>query len=262
MRDRFPHFDDWLAGRTLPTLKQLETFAGATHTAIGFFFGGEPPEEPLPIPDYRTVGGQRVVRPSPDLLDTIYLCQQRQAWYREFALTTGEAQPDFVGSLSRQGPTGPAATRIRQACVLRWISVYRHRAVDEAMRQFIALAEDSGILVMVSGVVGSNNTRKLDVEEFRGFALADPVTPLIFINGADSKSGQMFTLAHELAHVWLGEIGADRRDSAPTGQWPDRTMVQRSGRRGAGSAAANTPKLMTLPPGLNRRCIAWRGHSR
>jgi Zn-dependent peptidase ImmA (M78 family) len=205
VRQHCPDFDDWLAGTIQPTLKQLEKFAQTTHAAIGFFFGNEPPEEPLPIPDYRTLNSRGVARPSPDLLDTIYLCQQRQEWYREFVLTTGEARPDFVGSLSSQTQPALAAERIRAALRFEVGQRVQTTRVDEALREFIKLVEDLGVLVMVSGVVGSNNYRTLDVEEFRGFALADALAPVIFVNGADSKSGQIFTLAHELAHVWLGE---------------------------------------------------------
>lgn len=202
---RFPKFELWERGETSPTFKQLENLARATHTPVGFFFLPVPPVEHIPIPDFRTIGINHIARPSPDLLDTIYVCQQRQEWYRDYARSVGEESRGFVGSVNLDNDVVATARSIRQA--LRFDLQERRQTPTwtEALRRFIEQADTLGVLVMVSSVVGSNNQRKLDPQEFRGFALVDDLAPLVFINGSDSKAAQMFTLAHELAHVWLGE---------------------------------------------------------
>ena len=205
LRRRFPKLAAWERRTAQPTLKQLENFAKATFTPVGFLFLDAPPVERVPIPDFRTIGNTRIDHPTPDLLDTIYLCQQRQEWYRDFARTMGEAPLNVIGSARLTDDVVTSAAAMRQALGFDLEEWRRLPTWTETLRRFIEQADVLGILVMVSGVVGSNNRRRLDPDEFRGFALADSLAPLIFINGADTKAAQMFTLAHELAHVWLGQ---------------------------------------------------------
>jgi len=205
IRGRFPSLESWEEGSARPTLKQLEDFADATYTPVGFFFLPNPPEEKLPVPDFRSGVGATSSRPSANLLQTIYDCQQRQDWYTEFARSRGDDSLTFVGSLSTSVDTVSAAETIRG--VLGFSIPARRQVANwtEALRMLVQEVEDVGALVMINGVVGSNTHRKLNPEEFRGFALVDDLAPLIFINGADTKAAQIFTLAHEIAHVWLGQ---------------------------------------------------------
>ena len=221
---RFPRFAEWIAvdpsHRVGPTLKQLESFARATHTPIGYLFLPEPPVEEVPIPDCRTMRNIEVTRPSADMLEAIYLCQQRQAWYRDHALTHGEKPLTFVGSSKLSDDTAAVAARMREELGFELPERRALRTWEDALRHFVARAEALGVLVMVSGIVGSDTHRALDPGEFRGFALVDDLAPVVFVNGADSKAAQMFTLAHELAHVWIGETALSdvSAQSAPTAE--------------------------------------------
>ncbi|HRY23526.1 MAG: ImmA/IrrE family metallo-endopeptidase [Geminicoccaceae bacterium] len=212
---RFPKLGDWETGEAQPTLKQLEAFAQTLHVPIGYLFLSEPPVERLPIPDFRTHGGRGVRSTSPDLLDMLYACQERQGWYRDFALTVRMSEAAFVGSADLGERPQDVAARMAETLGFDVAARAACRTWEEALRLFIAQADAAGVLVMVSGVVLSNNRRILDPEEFRGFALADKRAPLVFINGADTKSGQMFTLAHELAHLWLGSSAISDASAAP-----------------------------------------------
>ena len=195
---RFPRFDAWIAGETRPTLRQLEEFARKTYTPVGFFFLDEPPTENIPIPDFRSIGDRPVSGPvTADLLDTLYICQARQEWYRDSKLLNGEAPLDFVGTATVATPPAEVAASMREELAWTPRPRARLRSTDDALTALRENAEAAGVLVMISGIVGSNTHRKLDPAEFRGFSLTDPYAALVFVNGADSKAAQVFTLAHE-----------------------------------------------------------------
>jgi Zn-dependent peptidase ImmA (M78 family) len=221
---RFPQLAAWLNGERQPTLKQLEAFSRATHTPLGFLFLPAPPPEPLPIPDFRTVK-QRPARPSPDLLDTIYAMQRRQDWLREERLE-GDAHPlEIVGNARLHDDPASVGQEMRRTLGLEagWagqVTTWRE-AVSELRRRI----ESLGVITVINGIVGNDTHRKLEVDEFRGFALTDRHAPVVFVNGADAKSAQMFTLAHELAHVWLGTEGEGL--SGFEGLWPGDGRVEK-----------------------------------
>jgi len=201
---KFKKLPEWENGRTQPTLKQAEAVARALYVPIGYLFLSQPPEETVPIPDFRTFAHRAVARPSPNLLDTIYACQERQSWYRDFARVTGESDLDFVGSASVNAPAETVAARMRETLGFELAARRKCSSWNDALQLLTHQVDEAGILVMASSIVMNNNHRSLDVDEFRGFALCDPLAPLIFINDKDTKAAQMFTIAHELAHIWLG----------------------------------------------------------
>jgi len=228
---RFRKLDEWESGISQPTMKQLEAFAKATHVPFGYFFLPEPPVERLPIPDLRTRRNQEVRHPSPDLLDTIHAMQRRQAWLREDRLECESEPMDFVGSAHLADDADAIGREMRRLLGLSDGWAGHIRTWQEAVGELRRAIEQLGVMAVINGVVGNNTRRTLDVEEFRGFALSDAYAPLIFVNGADAKSAQMFTLAHELAHIWLGESaltdsGLMSEPSRDMESWCDRAAAE------------------------------------
>ena len=202
----FPKLQQWQSGERQPTFKQLENFAKRTMTPFGYLFLDKPPNKKLGIPDFRTKDDRVPARPSPNLIETIHDMQRRQHWMRDFLIEEGQEPLPFVGAIKRRSVQA-TAQRMRDTLGLKEDWAEGCQDWEEAVRHLQSAIEEIGILVAVAGVVGLNNRRKLNPEEFRGFVLCDPFAPLIFVNGADAKSAQMFTLAHELTHIWLGKDG-------------------------------------------------------
>jgi Zn-dependent peptidase ImmA (M78 family) len=205
---RFPNFLKWINKEQQPTLNQLEKLAKATSTPLGYFFLPNAPEEQLSIPHYRTIDDSQMINPSPDLLETVQMMERRQDWIREYLIDNHYDPLHFVGIKNIKSNPVSVAKEIRKELGLKdgWASSCK--TWQEALRMLIDRVDNIRVIVVVNGVVGNNTHRRLNVDEFRGFVLIDEYAPLIFINGADGKAAQMFTLAHELAHIWFGVSAA------------------------------------------------------
>ena len=187
------------------SVAQVDKLAKCTYTPLGFLYSKEPPDERLPIADFRTREG--TPPPSPDLLDTVYLMQRRQGWMRD-ELIEDDAEPlDFVGAYGLDSQPRHVASAMREVLQLPGGWAQAEGTKNDALRRLRSRFDAVGVLVCFNGVVGNNTRRKLDPKEFQGFALADEYAPLIFVNNADFRAAQIFTLAHELAHLFIAKTG-------------------------------------------------------
>jgi Zn-dependent peptidase ImmA (M78 family) len=190
-----------------PTFKQAQRLADVLHVPFGYLFLASAPQERTPLPDLRTRQRQETLVPSPDFLEVMYDALRKQEWYRDYLLAQDAPAPAFVGSFGLDAPPSPIAEHIRRT--LRINDDLRRSAKDgdDYFRLIVKAAERVGVTVLRNGVVGNNTHRPLDADEFQGFAMSDAVAPLVFVNQNDYLSAQLFTLLHELAHIWMGNVG-------------------------------------------------------
>lgn len=196
----------WAEGSKQPTFNQAQKLAGKLHIPFAFFFLPSPPSDELPLPDLRTLGNQGVEGASVNLKDTIDSVMRRQAWYKEYLQDQGAARLAFIGSASLRDSSEDVAAAIKRTLHLDNLNP-RGLNWEEYQRKIVTAAENAGILVMRSGIVENNTHRPLSIAEFRGFAISDPLAPVVFINLRDAPAARLFTLIHEIAHLWLGQSG-------------------------------------------------------
>lgn len=205
---RWPKYAQWESGEVAPTPRQLEELAHRTHTPLGFFYQPWAPSDELDIADFRWCEGQRPLAASMALLETVHLCRLRQEWYREHALASQTKAIKFIGRSQLSQPVVEVAAAIREKVMLGHGNCAGPEDAQTALETMIDHAEAAGILVMRCSPPRPLADGEVErAPEFRGLALSDPHAPLVYLHGMDAAAAQMFTLAHELAHLWLGTSG-------------------------------------------------------
>lgn len=195
----------WLDGTKTPTFNQIEDFSRKANIPLGYFFLQAPPVEKIALIDYRTVDSIELANPSRNLIDIIHEMENVQEWMKDYRRETGFDVLPLVGSLKGENDFKHIAEIIRQDIDLNDSWFENCKNMSEAFNYVRSLLENCGIVVMLNGVVGKNTHRALSIDEFRAFVMVDEWAPLIFINSADTQGARLFSLFHEMAHIWLGQ---------------------------------------------------------
>lgn len=170
------------------------------------FYLDEPPVRGDRGEDFRTLPDRHTE--GEPLVDALVRdIRSRQAVVRAVLLEEEEAQPlPFIGSLSRNDGVVPVLESMQQVLGLDLVSFRSQASAEAGFSLLRNRVEAAGIYVLLIGNLGSHHSA-IDVDAFRGFALADPIAPFVVINDQDAKTAWSFTLLHEVAHLWIGATG-------------------------------------------------------
>lgn len=189
---------EWENGEKQPTIRQAQILAKAYKRPFSILFLPEIPRDFQPLQDFRKNGSEPLSTSSIFIIREI---QQKQSWISETNKENGEAKLPFVGRYSVNDDPKVIANDILQTLGIK-AGKYESQ---NPIKEWITKAESKGIFISRSSFIHSR--LKLDSEELQGFAIADPYAPFVFINSDDWNAPQLFTLVHELAHIWIAETG-------------------------------------------------------
>lgn len=191
-------FKEWEIGTSQPTIKQAQTLAKAYKRPFALFFLPEVPRDFQPLQDFRKIGSKDLTTSSIFIIREI---QQKQAWISDVYSENQEEKLAFVGRFSINDDPQIVAKDILDTLKINPAS-YKY---DNPIKEWIDSAETNGIFVSRTSFIHSR--LKLDLQELQGFAIADLYAPFVFVNSEDWNAPQLFTLVHELAHIWIAETG-------------------------------------------------------
>ena len=199
------YLESWYQGKKTPTFNQVEKVSKATGIPFGYFFLQSPPNEDTSLIEFRTVESAVLDTPSRNLMDTMHDMGQVQQWVRDYLISESATPLSYVGELKNQSKYILFAQRVRELLGISADWYTNCKSAEESFNYIRTAISNIGTVIMMSGIVGNNTHRSLDISEFRAFAMIDEYAPLIFINSNDSTNGKLFSLLHEFAHICIGE---------------------------------------------------------
>lgn len=200
---QFPIIKEWIQNKKKLTLKQVEIISNKLHVPFGYLLLKSPPVEKLPIPYFRSINSNKTI--NLNVFDTILSIKRRQEWLIEYLDENKYDQLDFIGKYNISDEIEVIINDIKNNLGIEdgWAS--RFNTWEETLSFLTTKIEELGIIIVFNGIVENNTHRPIPVEDCRGFVIVDKLAPFMFINSTDGKAAQMFTIIHELVHLWLGE---------------------------------------------------------
>jgi Zn-dependent peptidase ImmA (M78 family)/DNA-binding XRE family transcriptional regulator len=201
----------WEKGLGYPQFNKARELADVLHVEFGYLFLNEVPTDTVPLPDLRRLPDSPALSPSREFLSVLYQAMLQHDWYRAYLIDEEVEPRTFVSKFKPHDAISLIASDIRTTLGMDHDLRRAASNWDNYLTKLSQRAEAAGVIVMRRAVVGSSR-RKLDRQEFQGFAISEPMAPLVFVNGQDFQAPKIFTLLHELAHIWIGQSGISRID--------------------------------------------------
>lgn len=204
----------WEDGTAAPTYPQLEKLAYQIYKRpLAVFFLPSPPEENLPHREFRTLPDADLQNLQRDTYLHIRRAHAYQLALRDLFDGHNPAERHIWKAISLSTLKGLAAQAqaIREQLGITLEQQAAWKTDEQALKAWRSAIENCGIFVFKAA---------FKQKDISGFCLMDAHLPVVYLNNSATKTRQIFSLLHELAHVLLSMNGLSKFDTAYIEQLP------------------------------------------
>ena len=203
--EKFSHIAAWEEGTSFPTYPQLEKLANEFKLPVAVFFFPEPPTLPPIRESFRTLPDAEFDQIPREVR---FLLRKAKAFQINLTELTQGRNPAprlitrelaFPDDISIEG----MAARVRDYLGITLADQSAWPNDETALKAWRKSLHDVGIFVFKDA---------FRVQGYSGFSLYDDPFPIIYVNNSSTKTRQIFTLFHELAHLLFHTSGIDTLD--------------------------------------------------